>query len=393
MRSTVPATNELDRVRISLSRFVGGGYVVYALLVIPQMVTEAAGVVPAWYPPVGAVLAFGPGIALLIVSMIPKWHQAMPVLIDACTAGLIAAAALWLAFADGSSDHESVWILDFAGLVGITLVLWRPVGVAIVALATGKLLGSAVAITHVADADVWSAIEEALFGMVFSTVFILLVNQVLRMSSELDESRAATEKMMARDVANVELARVDALIHDHVLSTFVSVSADRYDPRLVDQARGALDALDSVVDHDDETVEIDAGEVVARLRAVLAGVDGDLSVTVETSDDAALSPVGVVAALAEAAAEATRNSIAHAGPDAQRAVFIGVSSDLVQVVVTDDGHGFDPGDVPSDRLGVALSIRHRVGTLPGGDAAVISTPGGGCTVRLRWVPSQAREQS
>lgn len=224
------ATSELDHVRIALARFVGSGYVVYALLVIPQMIAEAAGVVPAWYPPIGAFLAFGPGIALLAVAMIPGWHRAMPVLIDACTAGLAVAGVLWLAVVNGVGDHESVWILDFAGLVGVTLVLWRPVGVAIAALAIGKLLGAAVAISHVADADIWSATEEALFGIVFTTLFILLVNQVLRLSAELDSSRTAAEQMMARDVANVELARVDALIHDYVLSTFVAVSADRHDP-------------------------------------------------------------------------------------------------------------------------------------------------------------------
>lgn len=162
---------------------------------------------------------------------------------------------------------------------------------------------------------------------------------------------------------------------------------------MVEQARGALAALDNVVDDGDEGAEIDACEVIARLRAVLAGVDGDLSVTVEASDDATASPVGVVAALAEAAAEATRNSLVHAGPDAQRAVFIGIAADLVQVVVADDGDGFDPAAVPSDRLGVALSIRHRVGVIPGGDAAVISSPGDGCTVRLRWVPPPAGGRS
>ena len=388
-RPAPSATTELYRVRIALARFVGGGYVVYALLVIPQLVVEAAAVMPPWYPPVGALLAFGPGLGLLVVSLIPSWQRAMPMLVDACTVGLVAAAVLWLVFADGVSDQAAVWILDFAGLVGVTLVLWRPVGVAIAALAMSKLLGSAVAVIRVADADVWSAVEEGLFGIVFTTVFILLVNQVLRLIAELDASRSATEKMIARDVANVELARVDALIHDHVLSTFVAVSADRHDPRVADQARAALEALDSVVDDGDESVEIDAVEVIARLRAVLAGVDGDLAVTVETSADATASPVGVIAALAEAAAEAARNSIAHAGPNAQRAVFIGIGADLVQVVVTDDGEGFDPEVIPSDRLGVALSIRHRVGTLPGGDAVIISSPGGGCTVRLRWVPSLA----
>ncbi len=386
VRPVVAALSELERVQISLARFVGGGYVVYALLVIPQMVTEAVDMVPTWYPPIGAVLGFGPGLALLAASLVPRWRRAMPMLVDACTLGLIAAAVLWLVVAQGPGEHAAVWVLDFAGLVGVTLVLRRSVALSIAALATGKLLGAAVAVTGVPDADLWSAIEEALFGIVFSSVFILVISQVLRLSAELDASRSATERTLARGVANVELARVDALIHDHVLSTFVAVAADRDDPRVVAQAAAALAAIDKLVDDDGGVGEIDGPEFVARLRAVLAGVDGDLAVTVEVSGDAAVMPSDAVAAIAEAAAEATRNSILHAGPDAQRAAFIGVSADLVQVVVTDDGVGFDPDAVPSDRLGVALSIRHRVGSLSGGNAAVITSPGNGCTVRLRWTP-------
>lgn len=391
VRPVAAFVSELERVRVALAMFVGGGYVVYALIVIPQMVAEADGILPSWYPPVGATSAFGPGIAVLAAALVPRWHRALPLLIDSCTVGLVAAALLWLAFADGSTDLASVWILDFAGLVGVTLVLRRSVGIAVAALATGKLLGAAVAITRVTDADVWSSIEEALFGIVFTSMFILLLSQVLRLSAELDASRTTAEQLMARGVANVELARVDALIHDHVLSTFVAASTDRNDPRLVSQAKAALAALDTVVDERDDAVEVDGTEAVARLRAVLAGVDGDLPVTVEIADDATGCPIGVVAALAEAAAEAARNSAAHAGADAQCAAFIGVAADLVQVVITDDGTGFDPAGVPSDRLGVALSIRHRVGSLPGGDAAVISSPGDGCTVRLRWVPSAAED--
>lgn len=387
VRSNPPS--ERDRVRLALAKVIGGGYVVYALMVTPQMVEQGAGLVPSWYPLLGAPLAFGPGIAMLVAAFVGRWQRAVPALVICCTVGVLSAAALWLALASGSSTVPAGWILDFAGLAGLTLVMVRPVIESVLALAAAKLSGAAVAVTGVVGADWWEATEEALFGIVFTSIFILVIHQVLRIGSALDASRAHTESTVAQGVANIELARVDALIHDHVLSTFVAVGADRNDPRVAKQAAAALVALDGV--SDDSTFAgvavIDGPEVVARLRAVISGVDGDCPVEVEVSDDAMACPTNVVAALAEAAAEAVRNVAAHAGADAQRAVFIGVGPELVQLIVTDDGVGFDPDEVPHDRLGLALSIRQRVGGLPGGEAAVISGPGEGCTVRLRWTPS------
>ncbi|MGB3697068.1 MAG: ATP-binding protein [Gordonia sp. (in: high G+C Gram-positive bacteria)] len=386
-RADLRDSRERDRVVVLLARFVGIGYFVYAVIVLPQMVVEADDLLPAWYPPTAALLAFGPGIGILAASFVRRWQRHIRAMVIACVAGLLAAGVLWLLVARGESTTAATWILDFAGLAGVTLVLVRPVWEAIVAVTASKLLGAAVAVANVSDANVWAAVQEALFGIVFSTVCILLASRVLVIGDALDTSRAHTERLVARGVANVELARMDALIHDHVLATFVAAAADRDDPRVVDQAQGALHALGRLLDDEGGSdCRIPGHEVVLRLRAVIAEQGADVPVTVEVTDDAVDCPVDVVAALSEAAAEAIRNSAVHAGGRAQRAVFLGVGRDLVQVVIADDGVGFDPATVPADRLGLALSIRHRIGALPGGEAAVVSAPGAGTTVRLRWRP-------
>ncbi|WFN92085.1 ATP-binding protein [Gordonia sp. LUNF6] len=376
-----------DRVRTSLARFVGIGYLIYAVIALPQMASEADGRLPQWYPVAAALLAFGPGFALLAASLVRAWHRGIAALALSCAIGLFAAAVLWLALCRAETQSPAFWILDFAGLVGMAAVLVRPVREAIALLAVAKLLGAMVAVWYVTGADVWSAVEEALFGIVFTSVCVLLAHRVLRLGAELDESRSKAESAVAQGVAEVEAARVDALIHDYVLSTFVAVAADRDDPRVADQAAGALEALDRLADEAGTPDDVGAREAVARLRAVIARIDGDLPVTVEIDDHAIACPDTVISALAEAAAEAVRNSVVHAGAAAATAVFIGIGPDLIQIVVTDDGVGFDPESVSADRLGLALSIRHRVGVLRGGEAVVVSRPGQGCTVRLRWSPA------
>jgi signal transduction histidine kinase len=51
--------------------------------------------------------------------------------------------------------------------------------------------------------------------------------------------------------------------------------------------------------------------------------------------------------------------------------------------VVDDGRGFNPERLPKDRLGIRTSIEARM-RLVGGVASVISKPGAGTTVELRW---------
>lgn len=76
--------------------------------------------------------------------------------------------------------------------------------------------------------------------------------------------------------------------------------------------------------------------------------------------------------LASAAREAMLNAARHAGGDIS--VYIEGAGDTVDVFIRDRGPGFDPSDVPSDRLGVRESIIGRM-KRAGGSARV--GPGAG----------------
>jgi signal transduction histidine kinase len=62
-------------------------------------------------------------------------------------------------------------------------------------------------------------------------------------------------------------------------------------------------------------------------------------------------------------------------------VYAEVEADAVTVYVRDRGRGFDPGAVPSDRQGIAQSIRARMARF-GGSATIRSAPGRGAEVQL-----------
>ena len=92
-----------------------------------------------------------------------------------------------------------------------------------------------------------------------------------------------------------------------------------------------------------------------------------------------------------ATVQAMTNSVKHAGgPEITRSVVLrGTSAGGVQSVISDDGAGFDPALIASERLGVRVSILERI-RLVGGDAEIRTAPGLGTTITLSW-PAASRE--
>lgn len=106
-------------------------------------------------------------------------------------------------------------------------------------------------------------------------------------------------------------------------------------------------------------------------------IDGDLDV-----------PAQVGEALKGATGEALRNVAAHAGVPEATVTGRNDGSGVVEVVVRDNGAGFDPKRVPPGSTGLRSSVRKRVQD-SGGSAAVISAPGEGTAVILKWRPPEA----
>jgi signal transduction histidine kinase len=140
-------------------------------------------------------------------------------------------------------------------------------------------------------------------------------------------------------------------------------------------------------------IEAVATEMRARgLTVRVTGVPGDGPRT-----DGAVPevPDSVGAALGYAVREALANVAAHAAT-AEAWVEVSLTSGPhpgpagVQVIVRDNGAGFDPAAVGPARLGLRRSIVERVADW-GGQAAVRSAPGAGTVVTLRWpAPAPAK---
>ncbi|MBB4135301.1 ATP-binding protein [Gordonia humi] len=372
-----------DRIVIVISTILGVGYLVYAGVSLPVMIEEAAGVVAGWYPAFCIVVVFAPGLALFGVRWARRPAVVGSAVALACPAATLVAAAVWVLAGTGDSVDPAVWMLDFAGLPAVAVAVARPMREALVALVMCKAAAVAVALAHSPTTDVGAMMREGAFGMLFTSAFVYITAMVVRAGSALDSSRCEAADLTAVGVRNAELARIDGLIHDHVISTLVAVTADPADPRVVEAAQAALARLDALAADDGDDEVIAETELVARIRTA---VDPSVATVVDVSRDLdGCYPVAVGRSLAEAVGEAVRNSRIHAGEHAECVVAIEVTGDRVAVTVADDGVGFDPSTVAIDRLGLALSVRRRMGSLEGGRAHVRSSPGRGTTVELEWI--------
>ena len=200
------------------------------------------------------------------------------------------------------------------------------------------------------------------------------------------------ERRAAEAVARAhEQTRHNAFVHDTVLVTLSLAARDEVGlrPRVAVEAIEALRQLSLAGDMGPGTVMRRAStvaEFVECQRVMAHAADSAIRFSATISGDAHI-PAQAQWALGDAATQAVRNSIQHAevgGHSVHRSVHVHISASRVELVISDDGAGFELAAVPRSRLGVSISIIGRMAGIQGGAAVVHSVPGGGTVVSISW---------
>jgi signal transduction histidine kinase len=192
------------------------------------------------------------------------------------------------------------------------------------------------------------------------------------------------------DATEAERTTVDALVHDSVLTTLLSAARARSPQAKTLSAQMARNAMRHLVSAQSSFpgAQPDMSLPVLAGRLRLAAAELAAPFVVRTEDLGELSvPDAAGTALVLAATQAMVNSVNHAGDGVPREVLVrGLPNDGVEIVVSDEGAGFDPALIPHERLGVRISILERVNSI-GGVARVDSAPGAGTRITIGWVPA------
>ncbi|WP_353809229.1 sensor histidine kinase [Agromyces sp. SYSU T00194] len=240
------------------------------------------------------------------------------------------------------------------------------------------------------------AVLDAVYAIILGLVVLIIITMLRQASGAVDAAQEAALRrydIAVRQHANeVERVRIDALVHDSVLTTLLTAAAAESGQERARAARMARDAVARLeeagapgVPSAVERVELTV--LVRRLRAAVSTFANPFQVRVVHASGVHL-PVEAVEAIYSAAVQGMVNSIQHADGDDGRPIrrslrVRGVGRDGVVVEIEDDGIGFERSHVPSGRLGIRMSIEERVASA-GGSARVASWPGEGTRVVIAW---------
>ena len=219
---------------------------------------------------------------------------------------------------------------------------------------------------------------------------VIAITQILRAAAnKVDRaSEVATLAAVERaqtDARERERSRIEALVHDSVLTTLLvaaNVSTQAQAKAAAVSAENAIAKLRAAASENQESQNVSVLAFFQALSRAAVRLDPDIQTNVSGASDRMLGP-DLVAALTDATSQAVTNSIQHAGRNASRLLRLKATAKEIKIVVKDDGNGFWVSRVPKNRLGLRLSIIDRVEAV-GGRVFIDSKPGHGTSIVMEW---------
>lgn len=384
-----------DRVVRILVVSIGIGSVLFSILGVPGIIEQHAFlnsvfsfamiIVFCGLPPVMALVAFSAPVRVLRV--LAGVHALSSLIFLALWVPLMTEPAAmdggglpWIVNTIAVATSAAAIALPFAGAWAYTLVV------------TG--VSGFVRYVTFGSADVSQTIQDSIMIFLLSGFMMALIQLTLRAGRDQDAAAALEQQAAALSGQQAALerrrSRYNAATRDEVVSALETALRDT--PEAHERARESavvtlrkLQTGESMapLEMTMPLVELDRN---LRTAAVAAGISYAFS---QSADDTELVvPIEVGDALVGAVMEAMENSIRHGNHRGLRTTVRSVRATRlergIQVIIKDDGPGFNPNRVGVDRLGMRLNILERMSSQPGASAVIDSDRGRGTTVTLEW---------
>lgn len=393
-----------DRSVRSIVLSVGVGSVVFTLLGLPAIIEQYAYLAEGYAITAIAVFCGLPPLMAILSFQVPT--TALRALAGAHSVSGVIFLALWVPAMTVRvlPDSQIPWIINIITVATCMASVAMPFLAAWIYLFLMATISGFVRFLAYGGGDASVAFQDSVMIVLISGFFLALLQLVQRAGREQDDAALIAQKAAAETAANETLerqrTRYHAFTHDDVLATLLAASHDGATPSEVTRrsAQRTLEKMDQF--RLDLTVPsyLTVAELETHLRTAARSAKVALRSSLTLTGESDLKiPVEAADALTEAATEAMRNSVRHGtwtdGRAVQREARATVENSTIEIVISDDGRGFNPNRIGIDRLGVRLSILERVNSQPGGHAEVRSSKGAGATVRLTWsAPTEERSE-
>ena len=236
------------------------------------------------------------------------------------------------------------------------------------------------------------ALQDSLHLLILSSIgaamILVLRWQAAKVDFANDKSISSGIESAQREALDLERSRLDALVHDSVLTTLL-IAAKAQTPEQIESARSsanqALKKLDAARVPSSNLETVTLVSFFEALEQRIRDLSVDFQISIEKVNNLPLS-ASVSEALTEATLQAVDNSIKHAGNATKKKVLLQGQGIGLKIVVSDNGRGFRPAKISKSRAGIKTSIIDRV-KMVGGQVFINSAPGKGTDVVIEWGPN------
>jgi signal transduction histidine kinase len=394
LRGSTPPRPPVGRRRVELvvTRSTAVFAVLFALQALPGMLSSSEHQDPLWNGVVVAGL-FLSLAASVVATALSRWARE--------TLGVVALVYLvvLITLPLAVSDLEAVP----PGQPWVYLLLNVATAAAAVAFsvqwATVYLLAAPTAYAIVrmspagGNAAVGQSVLEAMYTVIVGATILVVVVLLRQTATQVDAVQATAldrySIAVRHDATHVERVRVDSIVHDSVLTTLLAAarSTDQRSQTLAaTMAEGAIRQLtDAGPNSPDKGNSVHIAELAERITRSATSLDQSWEIRMRDIGSATL-PALAAEAVHASAVQAMLNSVQHAGDSVTVARWVSIrrlSPTGIEVEVGDTGSGFSLVEVPSERLGLRVSIIERVANA-GGQTDIDSALGEGTVISIRW---------
>lgn len=380
----------LARVESAIARSGAGIGIVFFLQSLPTLLGEHGQTVPLWS--VSAAVAI---VGCLLFTVVAAVSRRLVRTANVTFAVAFLVVLITWPFAVVHPSPQSPWLYYLITIATAMAAIGLSVPWAAGYLIVVPLVYAVIRLTPAGgELSPLKASLDSIYAIILGGAILVITTMLRAAATSVDQAQATALEGYAHAVRahamEAERVRVDAIVHDSVLTTLLYAAradtpeAQRLAATMASNAIGHLRDAALVSPEDGSTVRITA--LAQSVREAVEQLEGGFEITASRLGTRSL-PASVADAVQSACLQAAVNSVNHAGQGAHRTVRITSSGAGVQITVADDGRGFDLSQVPSERLGVRVSIIELIANV-GGEAQVESSPGAGTTVVIRWPSSE-----
>jgi hypothetical protein len=384
----------LKQVETVLSRSVAGGSLVFAAQTVGPLLSQIKEGQPIWIAAVVSALS-----ASIVLAVVLSFARRFVRLGHGLVAFVYVLALVSWPFAvlHPHADDNNFWLYFILTVGTSTAAIAFSTRLAMIYLFAVPIAYGVIRVTPAGGSDpILLAALDSIYAIILGGAVMVIVTMLRQTATNVDNAQSTALERYGHAVrqhaTEIERVQVDSIVHDSVLTTLIS-AARAYTPEARELAAVmAGNAIGHL--HDAALVQPDDGTTV-RLRAVgkritdaAAGMVPPFTVRGNEIGSRSI-PASAGEAVYSAAVQAMVNSIQHAGtaPAVKRWIALrAVRPGGLEVEIGDTGKGFDFDAVPTERLGLRVSIIERVANA-GGEVSIDSGPGKGSVISVRW-PSQ-----